>query len=215
VERLRARILIEEGKSEALDVAQEAARLDPKSDEAALLVAEALVLTRAFDRAHAFAEELLRRKPIEIDPFGLLAKIQTERKQQRKVRALEARSAGHRREREKMEKARRRRETVLAAVRDAESGLGVTGLEAVRAADPELSLPVDLATAKLGRAGTARAARDRILAACAGDLRKILAATGTWDRVRMDISPYGSVQKVDVPLSAADPGRCGGTVLRK
>ena len=216
IERLRAAILIDEQKpSEALDAAQEAARLDPKSDEAVRLVVEALMATGAHDRAHAFAEELLRRKPIEIDPYGLLAGIQAERKHEREVAALEARSKGHRQEQEKLEKARRRREAILAAVRDAEGGLGTTGLEAMRGADPELSLPIDLATAKLGRSGTARAARDRILAACADDFRKMLSPKGTWDRVRLDVSPYGKVQKAEVPLSAADPGRCGGRVLRK
>jgi hypothetical protein len=173
------------------------------------------MIDRAFDRAHSFAEELLRRRPIDLDPYGLLAKIQTERMKKREVAALEARSKGHQQERERMEKARRRREAILSAVRDAEEGLGMTGLEAVRDADPKLSLAIDLATAKLGRSGTARAARDRIFAACADDLRKMLSSRGTWDRVRIDVSPYGKVQKVEVPLSGADPGRCGGRVLRK
>ncbi len=216
MERLRAEVLLDAQRpSEALDAAQEAARLDPKSDDAVRLVAEALLATRAYDRAAAFAEELLRRRPLEIDPFGLLARIDVERKRAREVPALEARSKGHRQEREKLDKARRRREAILSAVRDAEGGLGVTGLEAVRTADPTLSLPIDLALARLGRSGTARAARDRILATCAADLKKLLSHPGAWDRVEVDVSPYGRAQKAEAPLSAADPGRCGGRVLKR
>lgn len=215
-ERLRAALLLDEGKpNDALAVAQEAARVDPSSDEAVRLVAEALLATGASDRAHAFAEELLRRKPIEIDPFGVLARIQIERKQRREVAALEARSRGHREQREKLAKVRRRREAILSAVRDAEAGLGATGLEALRGADPELSLTIDLALGRLGRSGTARAARDRVLAACGDDLRKLLSVIGPWDRARIEVSPYGKVQKAEAPLSGADPGRCGGRVLRK
>jgi tetratricopeptide (TPR) repeat protein len=214
--RLRAAILLDEHKdSEAFEAAQAAARLDPKSDEALRLVAESLFATGEYDRAHAFAEELLNRKPIEIDPYGLLARVQTARKHQREVAALEARSKGHQGDRAKIEMAQHRREVVLSAVRDSESGLGITGLVALRGSDPELSLPIDLALAKLATAGTARAARERVLAACADHLRKLLSPQGTWDRVRVDVSPYGKAQKVDAPLSAADPGRCGGKVLRK
>lgn len=213
--RIKTRLLLEEDPAQALVLAQESARLEPKSDQAPYLVAEALLANEKLDRAHAFAEELLRRRPSDIDPFDLLRRIEKAQGQQQQLRALELRSHAHDAERRKRDEARRRREAVIAAVREAEAGLGTTGLEAVRAADPTFSLVVDLALARMGRPGTARAARERILAACADDLRKLLSPEGPWERVLVEVSPYGHVQKASVPLSAPDPGRCGGRVLRK
>lgn len=213
--RLKTRLLLGTDPERALALAQESARMDPKSDEAPYLVAEALLANGRLDRAYAFAEELLRRRPADIDPFDLLLRIDTARGRKQELRALDLRSRAHRAERKKMTELRRRREAVISAVRDAEAGLGTTGLETVRAADPTYALVVDLALARMGRPGTARAARDRILAACDDDLRRFLAHDGPWERAHVDVSPYGHAQKASVSLSAADPGRCGGRVLRK
>lgn len=214
--RVQAELFISEGAAEkALDLAEQAARLEPKSIHSPRLVAEALFLAKDYDRAAAFAAEVLRRRPFEVDPFALVAKIDGARGRTRELRALELRSQGLDRDRMKVERERKRREDVIRAVRDAEAGLGETGLEAVRGKDAALSLPVDLALAKSARPGTARAARDRILAACADDWVKLLTSKGAWDRVRVEVSPYGRAETVTAPLSAADPARCGGRVLRK
>jgi hypothetical protein len=88
--------------------------------------------------------------------------------------------------------------------------LGPAGLEALRGENPALALPIDLALAKSASAGFARAARDRILAACAPALPALLARASGWDRVTVSASLYGQAEDLDAPLSAADPRRCVG-----
>ncbi len=213
LQRAKAAIALHEGATaEALEAAERAARLQPRSDRAAELLTRALLSSGELARAYAFAQELHRRRPIRIDPFGLMASIQEKRGLTRKVPALRLRSQGHREARAKLQRELQRRARVIEAVRSAEAGLGITGLDAVRTKDPMMSLTVDLALAKLGPAGTARAARDRLLATCRRKLSMLLSNRRGWDRVKVSLSPYGKNQEVSGPLLAADPSRCGATL---
>ncbi len=217
-ERLRARLFLEAKDAEgALKAAEQAVRLDPKSDAGLELLVQAMIAARQTERARAFAEELLKRAPLREDPFRLLAALEAERGRDARARADELRSEALRRQRERVDGEVSRREAVLAWVRDAEAGLGLTGVEALRGRDPVLGLPLDLLLAARGAPGTRRAARERILAVCGDDLERLLAARDTWDRVAVAIAPYGKERLEQASLSGADPGRCsaGATALTR
>ncbi len=214
-DRLRAEAALVAGRSaDALDAARAAARREPESAVGIAMVVRALLAHHEAGRARAFANVLLARHPLEVNPYRLLIEIDRAEGRLQTLRELELRADGWDDEQIKLRNARARRERVLAAVRDADAGLGVTGLEAVRAEDPSIALPIDLALAKHGPPGTARAARDRILASCSPHLRAWLERRGRWDEVRVVVSPYGRPRTVRVRLSDADPGRCPGELTR-
>lgn len=209
VDRARARLSLEAGSpADALRHAESAVSLEPASNAGLALLSRALLESGHIDRAFAFAQELLARKPKTIDPYPVLIAVSRARREPRKTRALELRSEAFRMERARIDLEARRREKMLRAVRGLERGLGVSGLEALRGEAPMLALPVDLAIARRGSPGARQGARDRILAACAPELLAFLRSTTGWDRVRVDASLYGTVETIDVALSSADPGRC-------
>lgn len=209
-DRARAEILLAAGKDPgaALELAEAAVRADPKSDAAVGVMIRALISAGKAGRAEAFVGALLKRKPKDVDPFALLAAIHEARQEPKKAAENRLRSRAFSAEKQKLEHEVELREQVLRAVRDAESGLGATGLEALRGEHPALALPIDLALVKSASPGYARAARDRILAACAPALSQLLGQRRGWDRVTVKVSLYGQSESLDAPLSAADPGRC-------
>ncbi|MEO1338490.1 MAG: tetratricopeptide repeat protein, partial [Myxococcota bacterium] len=219
--RLRAAVALKEGQpGDALDLARAAARQDPKNAAGVAKIVEAMLAEGEASRARAFAEVLLERRPIDVNPYdSLLAVHRAEASQQPEAfkepgPALEVRHRAWTEARARLDRARARRERLLGAVRDADSGLKATGLTAARTADPTLGLPIDIALAKYGAAGTARAARDRILAACGRHFRDWLTRRGDWDRVKVTVSPYRRSRTVRVALSDADPGRCPPPTLK-
>jgi tetratricopeptide (TPR) repeat protein len=208
--RARTVIALHRGKDPltALDLAESAVRTDPKSDEAVALLVRALLLAKKVDRAEAYAAALLKRQPKSVDPFALLADVAEAKGSAKKAEELRLRSRGFAAEKAKLERAVEAREEVLRAVRDAEAGIGAVGLEALRGEYPSLSLPIDLALARGATPGFARAARDRILAACSHQLEEFLGHRSGWDRTTIAVALYGKVENLDAPLSAADPARC-------
>jgi tetratricopeptide (TPR) repeat protein len=209
-DRARASVALEKDgdKKEALDAAQSAATHDPKSDAGLLLLSRALLENGNLDRALSFADALYDRRPTDVDPFEILRAIHEAKGDRSKAGHVALRSEGFRREKERVFDAIARREKVIRAVRDADAGLGSAGLEALRGEEPLLSLPVDLALARLGKAGQKHAARDRILGACSKNLAHFLETTSGYGRYQTSISPYGDVQTVTIALTAADPARC-------
>ena len=152
-QRLRAlQALADDLSADAVDAARAAARLDPKEDAGIVLVVRALLATGERGRARAFARLLYERRSIQESPFVWLLATMGEGPSRRR-RDLELRSRVWDSSQSKLRKARARRERVLAAARDADAGLGATGLDEVRVQDAEMGLPVDLAMAKYGRAG--------------------------------------------------------------
>ncbi len=199
----------------ALELAEAATRADPKSNANVALLVRALLGAGKIDRAEAFAGALLKRKPTDADPFALLAAVARARRQERKAREMDLRSAGFTRSLADLEAAVKAREAVLRGARDAqESALAVTGLEALRGEHAALSLPIDLALARHADRGWRRSARDRILAACGPRLKRLLLRTEGWDQVEIRTNPYGEVQRVEAPLSGADPARCRAPAAR-
>jgi hypothetical protein len=168
----------------------------------------ALIANGRYERARSFAAALMKRKPRGLNPFALAAEIHAAEKATHKAEGDRLRARAFDLEQSKIEREVRRREEVIRAVRDAESGVGATGLEAIRGEHPALSLPVDLVIAKLGAAGSARAARDRVLQGCAPNFKHLIRRTKSWDMVEVEASLYGQTEKYEAPLSAADPGRC-------
>ncbi|MCK6544413.1 tetratricopeptide repeat protein [Myxococcota bacterium] len=211
-ERLRAKLQLEKGGDPrlALEAAESAASLEPRSNVALGLLARALLANGQLDRASAFASTLLDRKPKDVDPFAILAAIAEARQETTKVRTLRLRSEAFASDRARLDAEVRRRESVLRAVREAEGGLGIAGLTAVRGEEPAFALPADLAMAKSATAGFKRQARERILSACQGDLAKLLGRTTGWEKLDATLSPYGKVETTVLALSAADPARCSG-----
>lgn len=213
--RAEARVALADGRAQdGLTAARAAVRQAPKDPQARALLAEALLQTGEADRAAALLEALLRSKTTAVNPYALLVKVRTKQQQLRNVAALELRSQAF----EETEAAPRRAvaqaEKVFTAVRDAEAGLGASGLLALRGQDPRLGLPIDLALARLAKAGVARQARDRILLACGPHWTRLLQPKGGWDRALTAASEYGRAVDREMPLSAADPFRCRGAPLR-
>lgn len=207
--KVRAKIALKNNQpGAAVEAAEDAAAAAPTSNEALAVLAEALLAAGKIDRAQAFANQLQARKPVDVDPFVVLAAVAEAKGEAQKARNMKLRSEGFRAERARIDRERARRESVLQAVREAEGGLGIAGLEAIRSEQPLLGLPIDLATAKSGTTGFKRAARDRILATCKGEFVRFLKHRKGYERVPVPISPYGSVVRVDVQISAADPARC-------
>lgn len=208
--RVRAQLVLESGgdPTEALQAAESAAALEPHSDDGLLVLARALLATGHQERATAFAHALYDRRPKTIDPFAVLAAISEAKKDPHRARAQKLRSDAFRAELTRIRRAVERRESVIRAVRDSEGGLGVAGLEALRGEEPMLSLPLDLALARQAKAGDQRAARDRILASCVRHFADFLRARRGWAHYATTASPYGEVQPIELPLTAADPGRC-------
>lgn len=207
--RARARIaILDEDQRAAIDAASAAAKADPKSDAAVALMVEALLVNEEADRAAAFAAELLRRRPIDVDPFALLVRVDRARGRSRHVRANELRSRAFLEDWNKRRVAVERREKIFRAVRTAEATKSATGLAAMTADDVALSLPVDLALARWGEKGTARAARDRILDACGPHLARFLERTTPWERLARTTNVYTKPRDATLLLSAADPARC-------
>jgi tetratricopeptide (TPR) repeat protein len=209
LDQLKAELTLDRDPAAALEAAEAAVRARPRSDEAVAMMVRALVANHKLDRAEAFANALLKRKPTTVDPFELLGRVAEARGQKKLAAEMALRSRAYGSDRAKLEAAVREREEVLRAVRDGESGVGVTGFEALRAEHPALALPIDIGLARGGTPGFALAARERIFAACAPRLRTLLEHRKSWDAVPLNQSPYGQVEEVEAPLSAADPGRCG------
>ncbi len=215
--RARAEVALADGDVEAaIEAAEGAIRADPKEDASLALLVRGLLAAHKIDRAKAFAKELLKRKPIDVDPFDLLAKVADAKRRPSRAKEMRLRSRGYRGARAQLESQVKRREEVFKVVRDiSETGVGITALSALRGEDPSLALPVDLAIAKHGTRGSQRSARDRILARCKGSLGALLRNRGSWDRVSIVIAPYGIAKSVTAPLTAADPQRCAGARLVK
>ncbi len=210
--RAKARLAIEAKDARtAVDMARAAAAADPKSDVGVALVVEAMLLDDSAGQAQAFVETLLARSPVDVDPFELLVRVGKARRAERKVRDNELRSRAFRAE----WNARRQRvadtEKVFRAVRSAEKQKSETGLQELAARDVRRRLPVDLAIARLGQAGSARAARDRILDACGDDLSRFLARKRPWERSVVKTKIYPKPRDVVLTQSAADPMRCART----
>lgn len=213
--RVRARLALADKEGQAaFRAAKEAVLADPKSHEARALLARSLLMTGSVEQAAEVAEDLLRKAPTEVDPFGLLADVRAAQGRTRQVEALELRSQGFRRERAKQTALRASVEEVLDAVRSAEGGLGVAGLGGLRARDPRLGLPIDLALARAAAPGVARVARDRVLAACVPHFGALLTRSGVSAETAATVSLYGQPQALAVPLSATDPFRCRPGALR-
>ncbi|MBI2378073.1 MAG: tetratricopeptide repeat protein [Deltaproteobacteria bacterium] len=206
--RAELAMIDKKGVDEAMTAVEAAIREDPKNDRAVALYARLLLSVGKIDRAAEFAVLLLGRRPQEVDPFSLLAEVHEAKGQKDKAKENRLRSAGFVAEKRKLERAVLDREAVFRAIRDAEGGVGVAGLEALRGEHPSLSLPVDLALARLAGPGAKRAARERILSACSGRLLSFLDRTTSFDAVKLDVSFYGQAQSVEAPLTAADPARC-------
>lgn len=207
--RARAELALAAGDAAvALELSELAVRADPKSDAAVATHVRALVQTGRHQRARSFAAALIKRKPQGVNPFQLAAEIHAAEKATQKAEGDRLRARAFDAERAKIEREVRAREEVIRAVRDAESGVGAIGLEAVRGEHPGLSLPVDLAIAKLGVSGSARVARDRVLQGCAPLLKTILRRTKSWDLTEVDAALYGHRERYEAPISAADPARC-------
>lgn len=226
-DRLRARVALGAGHSaDALDLARAAARGQPEDPLNVAAVVRALLANGEPSRARAFAEVVLERRPLDVNPYALLLAVERARPSGKKSRrrsgsASSEAEAGLRllgkswsAAQMKLRRARARRERVLSAARDADGGLGATGLEAVRTTDAQLSLPIDLALAKYGSPGAAASARDRVLRRCAPHFRSWLERRGDWDFVFISASPYGKALTVRVELSDADPGRCPSALPR-
>jgi tetratricopeptide (TPR) repeat protein len=210
--RARARIAIEDKDArKAVDAARAAAEKDPKSDVGVALIVEAMMLDGAADEAQAFVDTLLARRPVDVDPYALLVRVQRARGAKRQVQLNEVRSQGFVAD----WSARRQRvadaERIFRAVRSAERQKDDTGLRAIGGKDVRRRLPADLAIARLGRAGSARAARDRIFDACTDDLSRFLTRTRAWERRVEKTKVYPKPREVVVTLSAADPTRCART----
>lgn len=207
--RARAEFALREGRPEvALELSELAVRADPKSDLAVAAHVRALVASGRFERARSFAAALVKRKPRGVNPFALAAEIHEAERSKQKAEGDRLRARAFEMEKDKIEREVRRREEVIRAVRDAESGVGATGLEAIRGEHPALALPVDLTIAKVGAPGSARVARDRVLQSCAPYFKAMMRRTKSWDLVEVEASLYGHAEKHEAPLSAADPGRC-------
>lgn len=192
----------------ALEAAERAATADPRSSEGRAILCRALLATGATDRALAFANELIGRQPKDVDPFAVLQEIDEARGDRARAQALHLESEAFRSDQARVRREVERRERVIRAVRDAATGLGTVGLDALRGEDPFLALPIDLALVRWGKKGTQHAARDRVLAACAPELARFLRARKSWSMLSVPVSPYGKAESVAASLSAADPGRC-------
>lgn len=217
LDRVRARLAIEAKQVEdALEASKAALRANPKSNASLALHIEALLLANKTERAEAFAGQLLKRKPIDEDPYVWLERIELAKRNKRKAKDMKLRSMGFKSELAKLEHVVKVREDVLRGVRDAESSdIGAAGLEALRGEYATLSLPIDLALARQGTRGFARAARDRILAACAPHLVPMLRRTKGWAWTEVSVAPYGKALVVEAPLTAADPSRCRAARIRR
>ena len=213
-DRLRAKVALKAKQAaEALDAARAAARAEPTHDAGVALVVEAMAANGETGRAKAFAKELLSRRPLDVNPYRALLRVSDDEPEQaRKLTTL--RSLAWERQQARLRSAKARRERVLAAARDADGGLGATGLEALRLSEPELGLAADLALAKHGSAGVSRAARERVVSRCAPHLLDWLKRRGDWSHATVRISPYGEPVKARATLSDPDPGRCPGATLR-
>lgn len=211
VERARGLIALETGrKKKGLRHARAAVRAAPASILGRALLAEALLANGEINRAGELAERLLSKKTMTVNAFALLAKVRKRQARTRKLKALQMRAEGLQTALTRPKLIVSEVEKVLGAVRDAEAGLGVSGLSALRDQDPRLALPIDIALARLGSRGVARQARDRILIACTPHLRRLLTHRTTWDQGRIKVSAYGKALKIPTPFSAADPYRCRG-----
>jgi hypothetical protein len=213
--RVRARLaLADEDDAAAFRAAREAVLADPKDLEARALLARSLLLGGSVGQAAEVAEDLLKRRPTTVDPFAILAEVRAAQGRTREVAGLRLRSQGFKEARARQVGLQRQVERVFDAVRGAEGGVGVAGLTGLRAEDPRLGLPLDLALARGSAAGVARAARDRVLSACAPNLTELLSAAGGGAERATSVDLYGRPEPVVLSLSAADPLRCRGAALR-
>lgn len=198
------------GVEAAKDVAEAEARLrsEPDQDRHRAALIDALISEGKLERAEALAIELLGRHPADLDPYGRLAKIAEARGQKQKAEAQTLRSRAHRAQLDRRRAELAEREKALLSVADAESGVGLAGLESQRVGLLHGSLPFDLAIARQGKPGEARAARDRILAACARRLPDFLEHQGPWEQFTLRLTVYGKPTDVVTRLPAANPARC-------
>lgn len=198
------------GVEAAKDVAEAEARLrdDPGSLRHRAALIDALIQEGSLERAEALTRELLEKRPPDLDPYVRFAKIAAARGQMKKAEVQQLRSQGHREQLDRRRAELKERERALLAVADAESGVGIAGLETQRREHIRLSLPFDLAIARQGKPGEARAARDRILSACRARLAAFLEHQGPWEQFQLRWTIYGKPESIQTPLPAADPGRC-------
>lgn len=198
------------GVEAAKDVAEAEARLreEPSSLRHRAALIDALIQEGSLERAEALTRELLERRPPDLDPYSRFAKIAAARGQAKKAEVQQLRSQGHREQLDRRRAELHERERALLAVADAESGVGIAGLETQRREHIRLSLPFDLAIARQGKPGEARAARDRILSACRARLAAFLEHQGPWEQFQLRWTIYGKPENILTPLPAADPGRC-------
>jgi hypothetical protein len=198
------------GVEAAKDLAEAEAHLreDPSSLRHRAALIDVLIKEGNLERAEAMTHELLQKRPPDLDPYVRFAKIAAARGQAKKAEVQQLRSQGHREQLDRRRAELSQRERALLAVADAESGVGIAGLENQRREHIRLSLPFDLAIARQGKPGEARAARDRILSACGARLSAFLEHQGPWEQFQLRWTIYGKPENIQTRLPAADPGRC-------
>ncbi len=112
------------GVEAAKDVAEAESRLreDPSSLRHRAALIDALIKEGNLERAEALTNELLQKRPPDLDPYLRFAKIAAARGQQKKAEVQQLRSQGHREQLDRRRAELSQRERALVAVADAESG---------------------------------------------------------------------------------------------
>ena len=198
------------------DIVAESLKFASKNPKLLALVIRALIQMGQLEQAKTLAIELVKKEPLEVNPYALLVEIQEKRGKTRQLPALKARSALFEKTRTKLEKLSHTREEVLRSVRQSEkSRLAAKILSDLRKDEPQLALPLDIALIRTGTKGQASSARRRILAACASRLKTILKRRATWDQFEFQANPYGKSERLVVPLSGPDPTRCLARTLAR
>lgn len=222
-QRAKAQVALAAGKlDEALRRAEAAATEDPASAEGLAILIRVLIAQKKLDRAAAFLDVLMARRPTEVNPFELAMALEAARGGS--VLEAKSRATGFEAALKQARVQQKLREDVLQAVRTAERGLGLAGVESQIRDAPGFALPLQLLVVQQGPGGSARMARDRIFLACAAQWSRLLAGPGAsvqdcerkdWASVCVESSLYGKMQWLQLPLSAADPGRCGGGATQR
>lgn len=202
---LRARLALAEGRTADALADLEAVAPKARTPSGLALWARALKQLRRHDAAGTVIGRLLERQPLDVDPFALRAELLRSRRRDPKLAVL--RSRAWRREMDRVAAQVAARQAVLQTV---ERSRDTLTFGAQREREVRFGLPLDLALAARGAPAEARAARARILRACADDVVRLLRHEGTWDQVTLRASPYGRVVTLTRRLPAADPARCGG-----
>lgn len=204
---LRARLALADGRAKDAEAILQAVPPGGQTSRILALWARALLELDRVEPAEALVRRLVKRQPTDVDPYRLLAEI--DRRRQRSDALSKLRSQGVQEARSRLRAGRAARIDVLSTVERSRDALG---LDARREREVKFGLPLDLALAARGSPAEARAARDRILAACRDDVANLLRRRSGWDEAPIQIQPYGKAVVVMTRLPAADPGRCGGLV---